>query len=64
MNISSVLETLLENRDLGEMGAAELLRGLIDPDVPDAAKGAALVALRAKGETAAEVRALAMALRD
>ncbi len=64
MNISSVLETLLEHRDLGETGAAELLRELIDPEVPDAAKGAALVALRAKGETAAEVRAMAMALRD
>ena len=64
MNISSVLETLLGNRDLGETGAAELLRGLLDPDVPDAAKGAALMALRAKGETAAEVRAMAMALRD
>ncbi len=64
MNISSVLETLLENRDLGETGAADLMRELIDPGVPDAAKGAALVALRAKGETAAEVRAMAMALRD
>ena len=64
MNMSSVLETLLDNRDLGETGAAELLRGLIDPDVPDAAKGAALVALRAQGETAGEVRAMAMALRD
>ena len=64
MNISSVLETLLENRDLGETGAADLMRELIDPGVPDAAKGAALVALRAKGETATEVRAMAMALRD
>lgn len=64
MNLSSVLETLLENRDLGETEAAELLRGLIDPEVPDAAKGAALVALRAKGETATEVRAMALALRD
>ncbi len=64
MNISSVLETLLENRDLGETGAADLLRELIDPGVPDAAKGAALVALRAKGETATEVRAMALALRD
>lgn len=64
MNISSVLETLLDNRDLGETAAAELLRWLIDPEVSDAAKGAALVALRAKGETPAEVRAMALALRD
>ena len=64
MTITSVLETLLAKRDLGEAEAAELLRGLTDPEVPDAAKGAALVALRAKGETAAEVRAMALALRD
>ena len=64
MNISSVLETLLANRDLDEQQAAQLLRELTDPEVPDAAKGAALVALRAKGETAAEVRAMALALRD
>ena len=63
MNISSVLETLLDNRDLGETAAAELLRWLIDPEVSVAAKGAALVALRAKGETPAEVRAMALALR-
>jgi len=64
MKISSVLETLLDNHDLEETGAAELLRELIDREVPDAAKGAVLAALRAKGETVEEVRAMAIALRD
>jgi len=64
MNIPSVLETLLDRRDLGETGAAELLRALIDREVPDAAKGAVLAALRAKGETADELRAMALALRE
>lgn len=63
MTISSLLETLLAKQDLEDTEAAELLRCLIDPEVPDATKGALLASLRAKGETATEIRAMALALR-
>jgi len=59
-----VLERLLDGQDLSDPEVAILLDGLTDPDELDVCKGAALAALRVKGETAAEVRALAMGLRD
>lgn len=59
----ALLEQLLERRDLAESQAAELLAGLISPDVPDVVKGAVLAALRTKGETGTELRGLAMAMR-
>src|SRR5579871_5264296 len=58
-----LLEHLVERRDLGEPGAAELLRVLTAADLPTAAAGALLAALRTKGVTAAEVRGLAGAMR-
>jgi anthranilate phosphoribosyltransferase len=59
----AVLEQLLERRDLSEAQAAALLHTLTQPDLAPALAGALLVALRAKGVTAAEVRGFAGAMR-
>lgn len=58
-----LLERLLDRHDLDEEQAGLLLQGLMAPDVPDVVKGAVLAALRTKGETGAELRGLAMAMR-
>ena len=58
-----MLEQLLEGQDLDETQASGLLRGLTDPDLDPAVKGALLAALRAKGETAAEIRGMALGMR-
>ncbi|HEX4242821.1 MAG TPA: anthranilate phosphoribosyltransferase [Steroidobacteraceae bacterium] len=58
-----LLEHLVERRDLGESGAAELLHVLTAADLPAASAGALLCALRTKGVTASEVRGLAAAMR-
>lgn len=55
---------LLGGNDVSEDDARGLLVALADPDVADAVKGAVLGAMRVKGETAAEVRGLALAMRD
>lgn len=57
------LERLLAGRDLTEVEASELLQTLASGEVPDARAGALLAALRAKGETAAEIRGFAQTLR-
>jgi len=61
---SDVLERLLSGESLGEQGAAELMYRLADGDLDAALAGAVLAALRAKGETAAEIRGFATAMRD
>src|SRR5277367_4971532 len=58
-----MLEHLLQRRDLSETDAADLLVQLASPEFPAAMAGALLAALRAKGETAAEVRGFAQAMR-
>jgi len=58
-----MLEQLLQRRDLSETEAAALLIELATPEFPPAMAGALLAALRAKGETAAEVRGFAHAMR-
>jgi anthranilate phosphoribosyltransferase len=58
------LEQLLQRRDLTEAQAAELLGDLSAAEMPSAMAGALLVALRSKGETAAEVRGFASAMRS
>jgi anthranilate phosphoribosyltransferase len=58
-----ILEHLLQRRDLSETDAAELLVQLASPEFPAAMTGALLAALRAKGETAVEVRGFAHAMR-
>jgi anthranilate phosphoribosyltransferase len=59
-----ILEALLSRKDLAEADAAGLMRLLTDPDLAPAMAGALLVALRAKGETADEVRGFAAAMRE
>jgi anthranilate phosphoribosyltransferase len=58
-----MLEGLLQGRDLTEEQAGELLVALTDPETPGPLAGALLAALRAKGETATEIRGLAGAMR-
>ncbi len=60
----STLEALLGRQDLEEAQAAGLLHTLTDPECPPALAGALLAALRMKGETTAEVRGLASAMRE
>ena len=60
----ALLEQLLANQDLSEMEASELLRALAADEIPPAQAGALLVALRAKGEVAQEIRGLAVAMRE
>ena len=62
--MSQVLEDLLSGVDLSEEEAENLLRLLTSGEVDPAVAGAILAALRAKGETAEEVRGLARAMRD
>ncbi len=59
-----VLEQLLNEQDLSEADAATLMRSLTDPELSPITAGALLVALRAKGETADEVRGFARAMRE
>ncbi len=58
-----MLEQLLQGRDLSEDDAAALLMELASAEFPAVLAGALLAALRAKGETAAEVRGFARAMR-
>src|SRR5690606_15648422 len=59
-----IVDSLLCGHDLSEADARALLVALADEDVPPALKGAALGALRVKGETAEEVRGLATRVRE
>jgi len=59
----ALLEQLLDRIDLSEADAAALMRTLADESLPPAMAAALLVTLRAKGETAAEVRGFATAMR-
>jgi anthranilate phosphoribosyltransferase len=58
------LERLLLRQNLSEDEAAALLRELTSPELPPPMAGALLIALRAKGVTAEEVRGLAGAMRE
>ncbi len=59
-----LLEQLLDGRSLSESTAHGLMCLLTDETLPPARAGALLGALRAKGETAAEIRGFATALRE
>lgn len=61
---SLFLERLLNGDDLSEPEARELMRKLTDESLPPALAGAVLAALRAKGETAEEVRGFAGAMQQ
>jgi len=58
------LERLIAGRDLSQDEAAGLLRELGAGQVDPAMAGALLVALRIKGESAAEIRGFALAMRE
>ncbi len=59
-----MIDQLLAGRNLTESEASALLTRLTNPDAPAVEKAGLLVALRAKGETATELRGLAMAMRE
>jgi len=61
--LTRTLEQLLAGRDLAEAEAGDVMRALTDESLPPAMAAALLVALRSKGETAAEVRGFATAMR-
>ena len=59
-----MLERLLRGEHLDERTASELLRVMAGGELAPALAGALLVALRAKGETADEIRGFARAMRE
>jgi len=58
------LEQLLARKDLSEADAGMLLRAMADGGLEPAVAGGLLVALRCKGEAAAEIRGFANAMRE
>jgi len=58
------LERLLAGQDLDEAEAAETLRAMAEGSLDPAVAGAFLIALRCKGEAAAEIRGFATAMRE
>lgn len=64
MKLSKQLDSLLNGESLSEQAAYELMHRLAAGDVPEALAGALLSGLRAKGETADEIRGFATAMRE
>jgi anthranilate phosphoribosyltransferase len=62
--LKQALDAVLDGSDLDEERAADVLRALATEDCPPALAAGLLVALRAKGETAAEIRGFARAMRS
>lgn len=63
INSRDILEQLLSAEDLTEDKAFELMCALAEDDMAPAQAGALLAALRAKGETADEIRGFALGMR-
>jgi anthranilate phosphoribosyltransferase len=63
IDANTTLDRLLNHENLTATEASELMRLLTDEALPQAMSGALLIALRAKGETAEEVRGFAEAMR-
>jgi anthranilate phosphoribosyltransferase len=61
---SVLLDQLLNGESLTEAQANGLMHKLAEGDMPPALAGALLAGLRAKGETADEIRGFATAMRD
>ena len=61
---SAILDSLLNGQDLAENQAYALMNKLAEGELPDALAGALLAGLRAKGETADEIRGFATAMRE
>lgn len=64
MSNSQVLDSLLNGNDLEERQAYELMQQFAAGDLDPAFAGALLAGLRAKGETADEIRGFARAMRE
>jgi len=64
MNNSQLLDKLLDGDDLEEQQAYDLMQQFAAGDLDPAFAGALLAGLRAKGETAAEIRGFARAMRE
>ena len=62
--IAGLLDRLLDGESLTETQAFDVMHALAGGDVPPALAGALLAALRAKGETADEIRGFATAMRE
>jgi len=61
---SALLDKLLNSENLSETQARELMHKLAEGELPAALAGALLAGLRAKGETADEIRGFATAMRE
>lgn len=61
---STTLDSLLNGEDMSEAASAALMRDLAKGEIAPALAGALLAALRAKGETAGEIRGFATAMRE
>jgi anthranilate phosphoribosyltransferase len=59
-----MLDRLLDGHALAEAEASQLMRALASGELDPALAGALLAALRAKGETAEEIRGFAMTMRE
>ena len=59
-----MLDRLLDGESIGEREAYALMNKLAEGDMPPALAGALLAGLRAKGETAEEIRGFASAMRE
>jgi anthranilate phosphoribosyltransferase len=62
--LKTALDALLGGRDLAEEDAATVMRELAEESCPGPLAAAVLIALRAKGETATEIRGLSGAMRE
>ena len=63
-NQSALLDRLLDGQPLAEADAAGLMRDMASGEMDAALAGAILAGLRAKGETADEIRGFATAMRE
>jgi len=63
-DLSALLDGLLDGQSLSEDQAHGLMHKLAEGDMPDALAGAFLAGLRAKGESADEIRGFATAMRE
>jgi anthranilate phosphoribosyltransferase len=61
---NAMLDRLLDGQSLSEAQASQLMFKLAEGELPDALAGALLAGLRAKGETADEIRGFASAMRE
>ena len=61
---SKLLDGLLDGKALEERQAYDLMYKLAEGELPGALAGALLAGLRAKGETADEIRGFATAMRE